>query len=367
MVILNLFLQASLVKKQKLQLDESNKINISYHEEKQNYTKAKYVGTIKNFYHKCSNVTYKNYFEFFFSMGLNDEYKWKVILYPKAVSLDGSGKSFLSASIFLLHSPEDRTIGKLKFTILNCIKKVPTLDSEHVFIRDFNHDYNDIAKTDFLIKYLLNDELKFELKITLINDQSNSCKMTVLNSMKKLFDEGSNSDAILVCQDKEIKVHKVILAARCDEFAKIFDEKKDKSDENLKLKLSNVKDEKRDSVFEVKDVSYLTMKEMLRFIYTGEVKNLDLIAKNLLELANRFLIEDLKNLCEKELFKSLSIHNVQELFLFASDNKAFKLKEECLKFVKNNMDQIISLNETDNEETFFHLHVISHLKSKIVD
>lgn len=77
-----------------------------------------------------------------------------------------------------------------------------------------------------------------------------------------------------------------------------------------------------------------TMEAVLRFIYCGEVENLDAIALELVFVALKYQLVELKELCVESLAKTLSCENAVETLSTAeglTDSK--KLKEKCFDFI----------------------------------
>jgi hypothetical protein len=80
--------------------------------------------------------------------------------------------------------------------------------------------------------------------------------------------------------------------------------------------------------------------EMLRFIYTNRVQHLDSINRHLLASADKYNIQDLKEICEKSLCDSMSIENVSSLLLFARDRFSETLKRKAIDFITRNVQAV---------------------------
>lgn len=78
----------------------------------------------------------------------------------------------------------------------------------------------------------------------------------------------------------------------------------------------------------------VVMKEVLRFIYSNEVENLDAIANELVFAAEKYQIDDLKKMCLDNIIKTLNTENVLQT-LVAADllTKSEKLKEKCFEVI----------------------------------
>jgi hypothetical protein len=78
--------------------------------------------------------------------------------------------------------------------------------------------------------------------------------------------------------------------------------------------------EARERVVEIKEARAPAFREVLRFLYQGQVEDLVELADQLqlYELGNRYLMEDLKVVCvDKLLALCVTLDNVLELYFFA--------------------------------------------------
>lgn len=80
---------------------------------------------------------------------------------------------------------------------------------------------------------------------------------------------------------------------------------------------------------------FVIMKEFLRFIYTGgKIENLSAIANELAFAAEKYQLDELKELCFDTIIETLSTENVLQTLL-AADRLTYseKLKAKCIKLV----------------------------------
>ena len=92
-----------------------------------------------------------------------------------------------------------------------------------------------------------------------------ACKLS--DDFSQLFEDEEFSDVIISVAGCEFKVHKAILSARSPVFAAMF---------------KNAMKESKTGIIKIYDVSQCAMKELLRFMYTGKVLNIDKICDDLL-------------------------------------------------------------------------------------
>ena len=102
-----------------------------------------------------------------------------------------------------------------------------------------------------------------------------------------------------------MKAHKCILASRCSFFASMF---------SVGMR------EAHESVITVQDITAYTFKKLLEFIYTDQITMMASPeqAMDILVAANKYGLDRLKRLCEKQLVGCIDLDTVIEL-LYMSD------------------------------------------------
>lgn len=139
------------------------------------------------------------------------------------------------------------------------------------------------------------------------------------------------SDVVFLIDNINIPAHKIILASASPVFEKMFSHK-------MKENITNV--------VEIKDADPDDFKEMLSYIYTGEIKNLETMAFGICKLANKYDIPKLLSICEESLQQFLSVDNVVSTLELADQHNSVDLKKECIKFIQ------IHFNEVEETEAF---------------
>ncbi|XP_058798858.1 uncharacterized protein LOC131668585 isoform X2 [Phymastichus coffea] len=158
--------------------------------------------------------------------------------------------------------------------------------------------------------------------------------ITSYKSFDKHFNNERRSDVKFVFGDgKCIHAHSIILESKSDAFTDLF---------------SNDVSVTSPGIINVKNVDYEVMYEVIRFIYTDKVQNLDIFASQLLEPAKTFILEDLKVICEDQLCKDMSIDNVIDLLMLAEDYDLSVLKKQAKQLVAANMKDIVILAKFEN-------------------
>ena len=148
-----------------------------------------------------------------------------------------------------------------------------------------------------------------------------------LEDMGNLFKAGKFTDVTIVCQDqgKEFQCHKAILAGRSPVFEAMF---------SLNMK------EAEENKVTVEDIDGDTFEEMLIFMYSGKVKNLQEKAAELLAAAEKYQLMDLKQRCEESLSINLKVDNVLDVLVTAYLHNASSLQSLAIKFIAENAKEV---------------------------
>lgn len=83
----------------------------------------------------------------------------------------------------------------------------------------------------------------------------------------------------------------------------------------------------------IDDIDSGALKEFLRFLYCGRVKDIDPIAVDLLYAAEKYDLKDLKPLCVKSLTSNISLTNAIDTFILADLHSEEGLKKYCVDFI----------------------------------
>jgi len=127
--------------------------------------------------------------------------------------------------------------------------------------------------------------------------------LPVQNDLLKLLENQTNADVTFSVQGEKIKAHKLILLARSEYFANMF---KSEMVENITNEV------------EVPDVDPLVFKGLLEYLYSGKPpKNLYKISLDLLVVADKYGMDEVKDLCMKNLYDRVSDKNVVDALLVA--------------------------------------------------
>ncbi|XP_058801018.1 protein roadkill-like [Phymastichus coffea] len=151
------------------------------------------------------------------------------------------------------------------------------------------------------------------------------------DDMEKLLESEIYSDVSFIIGEKKIRAHKNILTTRSQVFEQLF--------------ANHETAEKKRSLVGVKDVRYEAMREMLRFIYTGKVNDLDKMPVELLKAAEKYALPGLKAIVEKTLAQKIKFENALEYLNLAKTYNASVLNARAMDCVINRLGDYVNTPE----------------------
>lgn len=180
-----------------------------------------------------------------------------------------------------------------------------------------------------------------------IEDIANACM-----DFEDLLSSGKFSDVIIVARNREFKAHKAILTSRSPVFAAMFEHDMTERNENK---------------VNITDIGADAIQEVLRFIYTGKVKNLETLVDELLFAADKYSLFKLKLQCEKQLFKNMQLSTVFETLKIADRHDLHEVKEKALNFVASNASVLVNTEGFDRffEGASLYKEVFAKLTSRV--
>ena len=167
-------------------------------------------------------------------------------------------------------------------------------------------------------------------------DIDRQCTKKLCEDFKQLFLEKDNADVEIICGERTFDCHQLILSARSPVFNAMF-----KTD-MVEKKLQKV---------EIKELSPEVVAQMLSFIYTGSISEIENTPEFLFELlsaADQYQLELLKKLSEEKLSSSLTVENCVRILGLAETYQASEnLKKVAMERVIRNMHGLITSNSED--------------------
>ena len=131
--------------------------------------------------------------------------------------------------------------------------------------------------------------------------------------------EGLLSDFTLAVGEEKFQVHKLILSIRSPVFRRMM--------ESPMLENAN-------SEVEISDFKPEVVKEMIHYMYTGQAPNLNKMVAPLLDIADKYKLLRLKELCGEALARDLDVENAIATLILAELHNVSRLKVISMNFIE---------------------------------
>ncbi|XP_023314893.1 protein roadkill-like [Trichogramma pretiosum] len=268
-----------------------------------------------------------------FSVGSDNKVYFNLELFPEGQCAEVEG---LFNSLYLTYLKTDSTkildklICKSTISVIRDKKVVTELKVHEDYLKTNSWGrtkFYDLNKIDDLIS--LKNTVTFRCELEIFTEYINNENETDNETEDENFEEKKFnlpfpseelSDIELSTSDKKtIRAHKFVLAMISPVFRAMF------THDMLETKNNTIK---------IIDTSHNILVEMLRFMYTGEIEinETDMILQ-LLAVADKYQIDNLKIKCGKLLYAELSTENAIEFLTSANKYNAMHLENKVLKFV----------------------------------
>ncbi|CAF1286349.1 unnamed protein product [Rotaria magnacalcarata] len=210
-----------------------------------------------------------------------------------------------------------------------------------------------IVRHDWLVKELQTDEqiLSITSNAYLPDSKIDNCNKKYLEDMKSIVNQIETSDVTIRCRNQTYKCHRAILSARSSYFHSLFN--------------SNFSEKFQD---EIDLSSFLTNNNdfdlLHSYVYKAEINlTLDNILQYI-QLSDKFLLDDLYELCEQFLLNDNHINesnvwNILDIYSTIGRKISLNIQEKCFHVLKNNRHLI-------NEECHDLLKRHPHLSIELV-
>ncbi|XP_024877074.1 speckle-type POZ protein-like [Temnothorax curvispinosus] len=289
-----------------------------------------------------------------FPEGVNKEITW-------CLEMHGLCRDYLSLTLILVSCRASQVVNaKYKFSILNAKKEEKEItESDDILSYTHNgksHCCKQFVRRDFLLDevngLLPDDKLTIFCEISVFDYVRSSYDPVTIpfkpdNVGLLLFENPEFSDITVRVDGREIQAHKAILDVQSDYFSRM-----------LKSEMS----ETQNNYVTIEDIDYETVREMLRFIYTGKVENSENLGKitDLLVATDKYELTKLKVMCEKILCTRLTVENAAEILILADFYRADYLKAEALDIIKSYLTDVTDTKGYKSMENS-HPHLVSEV------
>jgi len=160
-----------------------------------------------------------------------------------------------------------------------------------------------------------------------INKREEDGSRNFVNDMEKLLDSGTLTDVTIKCERKTIKCHKAVLSARSAVFMAMFQH--------------DMRENKNNEII-IQDLDFATVSDMVKFIYSGRLKDLADKSDLLLVAADKYDIKDLKELCCQHLAANLNTDQIVDILILADIHKATELKSQAVQFLLKHREEVFA-------------------------
>ena len=194
--------------------------------------------------------------------------------------------------------------------------------------------------------FIVNGKLTFICEITIDKSETNNKQSREVENnimpntgcyscecFKMHLNNQKFSDVELLIDGKIIHAHKLLLSSKSEVFAAMFEHEMTENTEN-KVK--------------IQDLSYEVSFEMLKYMYTGRIENLEKFGLDLLAAAEKYALYELKKKCQEQLCKKMDISNALECLQFGDKFKANCLTARAVQVIGSNFQQIVKTQKFKN-------------------
>jgi len=272
--------------------------------------------------------------------------KWHFDFYPNGNIARHKGK----ISIFLVSENEGKVTADCEFSAGK---------SDHGWFRTLQFSNNEFTPVDndygfnaFLChtmvfeneaRVLSGGRMEFFMKVSVKGEEKTIAKVlppkktlvttTEIDALRQLSDNFSNllcdeqfSDFLIVCGEENFSCHRNVLASRSPYFRALFNSRMD---------------EYKTGKLDIVDMDSDTVRDVITYIYTSQVHDLESKAHELLAAADRYDLPGLKKSCENSLISYLSQDTVLDLFVLADMHNANELRVAAKKMIVDNRADIV--------------------------
>ncbi|XP_074107862.1 speckle-type POZ protein B-like [Cotesia typhae] len=147
-------------------------------------------------------------------------------------------------------------------------------------------------------------------------------KRLITSDLKDLFETKMDTDVTFIVGEKKFPAHKLVLMVRSPVF---------------RAMLSSSKEHE----INIPDTCPDMFDKLLEFIYTDRVADLDAVAEDLVELADKYQVRTLKQVCFEELCMSVNIENAARMILLADRLNAEIMFKYVTEYIRINAETVI--------------------------
>ncbi|KAH9363562.1 hypothetical protein HPB48_005905 [Haemaphysalis longicornis] len=268
---------------------------------------------------------------------------WCLVVNPNGINEDSKGH--VSVFLLLLSSEENEVHAEFKLSIIDATMEETNLwasGGPKRFLRGGYHGCDKFIRRECLLAEACSLLVEGNLVLfcegsvftgSLASSEQNPAIPSTVpghplhDGLGHSVENQKFRDVVIVVDGQQFHAHKAVLAAASPVFATVFEHD---SATNGSTRL------------DVTDTDHAVFRQVLLFIYTGRVVNIDAMAADLLVAADRFSLGHLKSMCETSLLSHLSVSTSAELLVFADTHGAQDLKNHVIEFIVANSTEVMN-------------------------
>lgn len=155
-----------------------------------------------------------------------------------------------------------------------------------------------------------------------------SCVQLVGSHLRQYLDREEFADVTFIVENKPVHAHRLVLSISSDRFRAMFS--------------SGFREMSEREIY-IEEGSYSIFKLMMEYIYTGEPPYVlqvgsqtdPMVAAELLVLADQYMLDHLKQLCEARLTEEVREDTVDSILELAERSNAWQLRGVCGHYMRN--------------------------------
>lgn len=275
------------------------------------------------------------------TFGFEDKEKWYLVLYPNGSSKETKDEMWLSLCCKSKNKLVKPSVA-YNFSILSSNAENPNHTEMNCLFVSNENKWPKLTPRSYIIAhsdaYLPNDYLTIACRISkFVFPTKNKYKFNVpsgtcqLENLQAMIRSNSLGEIVTVkVGNQEFKVYKGLLTSQSPVFAAMFDIQANK--------------ESQENTVRIEDIDAQVFKEILEFMLTDRfdysvLSSINL--KDILAVADKYMLQRLKALCEEALYEALTVENSVEHLLLADLHHGNQLKNAIMDFIILNMSDVI--------------------------
>jgi len=149
----------------------------------------------------------------------------------------------------------------------------------------------------------------------------------LVTDMEHLLETSTLTDVTIKCENQTLECHKAILSARSNVFHAMFQH--------------DMRESKNNEII-ISDLDFSTVKDMVKFIYSGRLADIAEKSDLLLSAADKYDIKDLKDICCQCLSSNLNVEQIVDVLVLSDLHKATDLKNTAIQFLLCHKEEVFA-------------------------